>query len=142
MPWPAGPTLAAAVTGESSPVALVDSPPMGGSRLGTVPASLSIGDFSRATHLSVKMLRHYHQLALLEPSEVDPGTGYRRYSTDQIPAAQVIRRFRELDMPLEQIRAVLAPPDLRARTRLIADHLTRLERDLARTAGAVASLRD
>jgi len=107
-----------------------------------VPASLSIGDFSRATHLSVKTLRHYHRLGLLEPSDVDPGTGYRRYLTDQIPSAQVIRRFRDLDMPLEQIRAVLAAPDLRTRNQLIAAHLTRLEHDLARTQGAVASLRD
>jgi DNA-binding transcriptional MerR regulator len=107
-----------------------------------VPASLSIGDFSRATQLSVKTLRHYHRLGLLEPSDVDPATGYRRYATGQIPAAQVIRRFRDLDMPLEQIRAVLAAPDLRARNRLIAAHLTRLEQDLARTQGAVASLRD
>jgi DNA-binding transcriptional MerR regulator/effector-binding domain-containing protein len=107
-----------------------------------VPASLSIGDFSRATQLSIKTLRHYHRLGLLEPSEVDSGTGYRRYATDQIPAAQVIRRFRALDMPLDQIRAVLAAPDLSSRNRLIAAHLTRLEQDLARTSEAVASLRD
>ena len=30
-------------------------------------STLPIGDFSRATHLSVKMLRHYHELGLLEP---------------------------------------------------------------------------
>jgi DNA-binding transcriptional MerR regulator len=107
-----------------------------------VPASLSIGDFSRATHLSIKTLRHYHDRGLLVPSEVDPDTGYRRYTTGQIPAAQVIRRFRDLDMPLEQIRAVLEAPDLRARNRLISTHLTRLEQDLARTQDAVASLRD
>jgi DNA-binding transcriptional MerR regulator/effector-binding domain-containing protein len=106
-----------------------------------VPASLSIGDFSRATHLSIKTLRHYHHLGLLEPSGVDPDTGYRRYTTDQIPSAQVIRRFRDLDMPLEQIRAVLAAPDLRTRNRLISDHLARLEHDLARTQDSVASLR-
>jgi DNA-binding transcriptional MerR regulator len=107
-----------------------------------VPASLSIGDFSRATQLSIKTLRHYHRLGLLEPSEVDPDTGYRRYTTLQIPAAQVIRRFRDLDMPLEQIRAVLDTPDLRTRNKLISAHLTRLEQDLARTQTAVASLRD
>ena len=72
-----------------------------------MPASLTIGDFSRATHLSVKTLRHYHHIGLLEPADVDPDTGYRRYATDQIPTAQVIRRFRDLDMPLDQIHAVL-----------------------------------
>jgi hypothetical protein len=33
-------------------------------------STLPIGDFSRATHLSVKMLRHYHELGLLEPVDV------------------------------------------------------------------------
>jgi hypothetical protein len=39
-----------------------------------VPASLTIGDFSRATHLSVKTLRHYHGIRLLEPADIDPDT--------------------------------------------------------------------
>ncbi|GAA2017805.1 MerR family transcriptional regulator [Catenulispora yoronensis] len=102
---------------------------------------LSIGDFSRATHLTVKTLRHYHELGLLEPADVDPATGYRRYSVGQIPAAQVIRRFRELGMPLEEIRTVMAAPDLGTRNRHIAAHLSRLEEELGRTQRAVASLR-
>ena len=103
---------------------------------------LSIGDFSRATHMTVKTLRHYHQVGLLEPAAVDPATGYRRYTAEQIPAAQVIRRFRELDMPLEEIRSVLAAPDLQGRNERIAAHLSRLEGELGRTQRAVASLRD
>jgi DNA-binding transcriptional MerR regulator/effector-binding domain-containing protein len=105
-------------------------------------ATLTIGDFSRATHLSAKTLRHYHQIGLLEPADVDPATGYRRYTTGQIPAAQVIRRFRELDMPLEDIQAVLRAADLATRDRLIAAHLARMEADLARTQQAVSSLRE
>jgi DNA-binding transcriptional MerR regulator len=103
---------------------------------------LAIGDFSRATHLSVKTLRHYHRIGLLEPADVDPATGHRRYSTDQIPTAQVIRRFRSLDMPLEEIRAVIATPDIATRNELIAGHLDRLEASLTRTQEAAASLRD
>jgi DNA-binding transcriptional MerR regulator/effector-binding domain-containing protein len=105
-------------------------------------SSLTIGDFSRATHLSIKTLRYYHRVQLLEPAQVDQDTGYRRYTTDQIPVAQVIRRFRDLEMPIEQIQAVLRAPDMTARNRLIADHLSQLEQDLARTQQAVASLRD
>ena len=104
--------------------------------------SLAIGDFSRATHLSVKTLRHYHRIGLLEPADVDPDTGHRRYTTEQIPMAQVIRRFRALEMPLEEIRAVIAAPDLDTRNDLIAAHLDRLEENLAKTQGAVASLRN
>jgi DNA-binding transcriptional MerR regulator len=103
---------------------------------------LAIGDFSRATHLSVKTLRHYHRVGLLEPADVDPDTGHRRYTTEQIPTAQVIRRFRALEMPLEEIRAVLATPDVDARNELIASHLSRLEDTLARTQVAAASLRE
>jgi DNA-binding transcriptional MerR regulator len=107
-----------------------------------VEPTLTIGDFSRATHLSVKMLRHYHDIGLLEPAGVDPGTGYRRYGTGQIATAQVIRRFRDLDMPLEEIQAVLSAADPRTRSQLIAAHLARLEASLARTQDAVATLRD
>jgi DNA-binding transcriptional MerR regulator len=104
--------------------------------------SLAIGDFSRATHLSIKALRHYHRIGLLEPAHVDLGTGHRRYGTSQIPTAQVIRRFRTLDMPLEEIHAVITTPDLAARNELIARHLQRLEGTLLRTQEAAASLRD
>jgi DNA-binding transcriptional MerR regulator len=106
-----------------------------------MPSLLAIGDFARATHLSVKMLRRYHQSGLLEPAEVDSQTGYRHYTTAQIPVAQIIRRFRNLDMPLNEIHAVLAAPDLQTRNDVIASHLSRLEGNLARTQGAVASLR-
>jgi DNA-binding transcriptional MerR regulator len=103
---------------------------------------LTIGDFSRATFLSVKTLRHYHRVGLLEPSDVDPVTGYRRYTSHQIPTAQVIRRFRDLDMPLEEIGSVLRATDQATRSQLIAAHLSRLEESLADTQRAVASLRD
>jgi DNA-binding transcriptional MerR regulator len=110
--------------------------------MGGVPGYLSIGDFSRATHMTVKTLRHYHQLGLLEPAEVDPHTGYRRYTAGQIPAAQVIRRFRDLGMPLEEIQGVLSAPDLRTRNERITAHLSRLEEELGRTQSALTSLRD
>ena len=78
--------------------------------------------FLRATHMSIKTLRHYHRVGLIEPADVDRFTGHRRYTTDQIPAAQVIRRFRELDMPIEEIRGILTAPDVAARNELIAAH--------------------
>jgi len=106
-----------------------------------VTSSLAIVDFSRATHLSVKTLRNYHRLGLLEPAQVDVETGYRRYTSDQIPTAQIIRRFRDLDMPLGEIAAVLKAPDVRTRNDLLAEHLGRLESELAQTRAAVSSLR-
>ena len=102
---------------------------------------LTIGDFSRMTHLSVKALRHYHDMGVLEPAAVDPFTGYRSYDTSQVGPAQVIRRLRDLGMPLDSIAAVLAAPDLEARNREIAAHLERMERQLEQTQSSVAALR-
>ena len=104
--------------------------------------ALTVGDFSRVTHLSVKTLRHYHQVGLLDPDEVDPGTGYRYYTLDQIPTAQVIRRLRDLDMPIADVKAVLAAREVKARNTLIAAHLDRLESELSQTRTAVESLRN
>lgn len=104
-------------------------------------ALLTIGDFSRMTYLSVKALRHYHEIGLLEPADVDPSTGYRLYRPSQVPTAQVIRRFRDLGMPLEDVKAVLDAPDVDSRNRAIVAHLERMQRQLEVTQATVASLR-
>jgi DNA-binding transcriptional MerR regulator len=101
---------------------------------------LAIGDFSRMTHLSVKALRHYHDVGLLTPAEIDPASGYRFYEPGQLPIAQVIRRFRDLGMPLDEIREVLQAPDVGARNQVIVAHLERMESQLAVTQSVVASL--
>jgi hypothetical protein len=82
-----------------------------GQRIADMSPRLAIGDFSRMTHLSVKALRHCHDVGLLTPAEIDPSSGYRFYVPGQVPIAQVIRRFRDLGMPLDQIREVLQAPD-------------------------------
>ncbi|WP_336026812.1 MerR family transcriptional regulator [Geodermatophilus sp. FMUSA9-8] len=102
---------------------------------------LAIGEFSRLTHLSVRTLRRYHDAGLLEPATVDPASGYRYYSADQIPTAQVIHRLRELDVPLPDVARIVRSPDPGDRAELVAGHLRRLEDQLAATREAVASLR-
>jgi len=104
-------------------------------------ALFTIGEFSRATHLSVKALRHYDDVGLLTPTDVDPLTGYRLYATAQVPAARLIRRFRELDMPIEEVRAVLDAPDVASRDAAILEHLQRMEGKLEQTQATVASLK-
>ena len=48
---------------------------------------LKIGEFSKLSRVSVRMLRHYDEVGLLAPSEVDPMTGYRYYSERQLITA-------------------------------------------------------
>src|ERR1700751_1913594 len=103
--------------------------------------TVSVGRFATMTHLRVKTLRHYHQVGLLEPAEVDPHTGYRYYALEQLPTAQLIRRLRDLRMPVAGVRAVLVASSPRERDTLIAAHIDHLETELAMTQAAVKSLR-
>jgi DNA-binding transcriptional MerR regulator/effector-binding domain-containing protein len=102
---------------------------------------LSIGDFSRMTHLSIKALRHYHDVGLLVPAEIDATSGYRFYEPDQVVTAQVIRRFRDLEMPVDEIKAIVIAPDPSDRNEVIVNHLERMQGQLKKTAETVTSLR-
>jgi DNA-binding transcriptional MerR regulator len=107
----------------------------------TTTAKLSIGDFSRMTYLSVKALRHYHDVGVLEPAEVDPASGYRFYLPRQVGLAQMIRRLRDLGMPLDEVRTIVQAPDARSRDEALVAHLRRMEAQLETTQQTVASLR-
>jgi DNA-binding transcriptional MerR regulator/effector-binding domain-containing protein len=87
---------------------------------------LSIGAFSRVSGLTVKALRHYDEIGLLEPARVDEGTGYRYYGLEQARAAEAIRRLRSLEIPLDEIRELLGADEPVVRERL-AVHRARLE---------------
>ena len=88
---------------------------------------LSIGRFARLAGLSVGALRHYDELDLLRPADTDRFTGYRRYRRDQLEIARTIARLRDLELPLDEIRAVLATDDPAERRRRLDVHRARLE---------------
>lgn len=69
---------------------------------------LSIGQFARLARLSVKQLRHYATLGLLEPAWIDPASGYRYYRSAQARDALAIGLLRSLDVPLPVVAAVLS----------------------------------
>jgi len=71
---------------------------------------LTIGAYARLTGLTPKALRHYDAIGLLLPVAV-ADNGYRVYGRDQVDVGRTIRRLRDLDVPLEDIRAVLDDPD-------------------------------
>ena len=59
----------------------------------------------------------------------------------KVNTAPMIKRFRELQMPLNEIRQLLTSPDDSTRNAIMAAHLRRLENDLERTRSAVSELR-
>lgn len=105
-------------------------------------ARVSIGDFAVMTGLSRKALRHYHDIGILEPAQVDDHTGYRFYDTGQVDHAHIIRRFRALGMSIPDIKALLSADQAAARIGIITTHLAHMEEQLQQTRDTVGALRE
>jgi len=105
-----------------------------------------IGTVARLAQVSVRTLRHYDDLGLLKPAYVDPLTGYRHYTPDQVLRLHRILVLRDLgvslsevgqliddDVTVEQLRGILRLRQAEARARLAAqtEQLTRVELRLA-----------
>lgn len=73
----------------------------------------TIGEFAALCRLSPKALRLYDEMGLVVPARVDPSSGYRFYSSEQVETARLVCSLRQLDMPLAVIASVLelAPAD-------------------------------
>ncbi|MGA3057799.1 MAG: MerR family transcriptional regulator [Candidatus Limnocylindrales bacterium] len=100
---------------------------------------LPIGRFSEICRLSIPALRHYDELGLLPPAAVDPDTGYRYYSMAQAVDADRIRTLRFLEMPLAEIRAILAGDPERTKA-LLEAHRKRLVEQAGRQQYAISLL--
>lgn len=61
-----------------------------------------IGEFSKLTQVSVRMLRYYDEVDLLKPVKVDKFTNYRLYSVEQIQTLQKILLLRDMDFPVKK----------------------------------------
>jgi DNA-binding transcriptional MerR regulator len=68
---------------------------------------LNIGAFARLGEVTPRMLRHYDELGLLVPQQVDPASGYRLYSVHQLGTLHRIVALRDIGFGLEQIRQIL-----------------------------------
>lgn len=71
---------------------------------------MKIGEFADINHVTTKMLRHYDKIGLLQPSSVDPETGYRIYDVSQSALLNWIVILKNLDFSLSQIRGMLGGP--------------------------------
>ncbi|MHB1347667.1 MAG: MerR family transcriptional regulator [Candidatus Humimicrobiaceae bacterium] len=68
---------------------------------------LSIGMFSKINRITVKTLRHYDETGLIKPCRVDKKTGYRYYSTEQLPRMHRIISFKQMGLTLDEIKIIL-----------------------------------
>jgi len=100
----------------------------------------SIGGFASLTRLSIKALRLYDQLGILQPLHIDHQSGYRYYGVGQLPSARLIRILREMDMPLVTIRQVLTAwivsSPVEAET-LVRDYVEQREKQVEQIRGQI-----
>jgi DNA-binding transcriptional MerR regulator len=104
-----------------------------------------IGDFARHGRVSVRMLRHYDALGLLEPAHVDPAAGYRSYEAAQLARLNRIVALKDLGFTLQQVRSILdhqvSVEELRGMLRLRQAELqSQIAADSARLAQVEARL--
>jgi effector-binding domain-containing protein len=62
-----------------------------------------IGEFSKLSQVPVKTLRYYDEIGLIRPASVDPATGYRYYTAEQLPRLNTVLALKDLGFKLEQI---------------------------------------
>ena len=74
---------------------------------------LKISEFSKLSHLTVKALRFYEKEGLLKPASVDEWSGYRFYETYQLEIAAKIKSYRQLDLSIEEIKAIFNGSDVK-----------------------------
>jgi len=106
----------------------------------------SIGDFARLGRVSIRMLRHYDAIGLLEPARVDRFSGYRFYSADQLSRLNRIIALKELGFTLQQVHSILDEKvdaaELRGMLRMRRAQLEhQVASDIARLAAVNARLR-
>ncbi|EWT01807.1 MerR family transcriptional regulator [Intrasporangium oryzae NRRL B-24470] len=95
---------------------------------------LTIGEVARDSGLSASALRFYDRQGVLVPAEVDPSSGYRRYTGAQVRSARLVAGLRRVGMPLGEVALVLeqdARGQVSGAAAVVAAHERRLEEGLA-----------
>jgi DNA-binding transcriptional MerR regulator len=101
----------------------------------------AIGEFARHGRVSIRMLRHYDAIGLLQPVHVDAATGYRFYDADQLSRLNRIVALKDLGFSLRQVASILdehvSPAELRGMLKL---RQAELEQQIATDAARLAQV--
>ena len=68
---------------------------------------MRIGEIAAFFEVSVKALRIYEKMGILNPAKIDESTGYRYYTADQVKHLDAILELRELGFSLTEIQDLL-----------------------------------
>ncbi len=119
--------------------------PLGESQTISNKKLFSIGEVSRLKGITVKALRFYQKIGLLAPCTVNPDSGYRYYSSEQLVLMDIIKAMRAVDVSPREIREVLAGKSTPHLLKFLDAQRERTERkirDLRRTARVISGVQD
>lgn len=100
----------------------------------------TIGEFSQLGAISIRMLRHYDEIGVLAPAQVDPVTGYRSYSIAQLRDLNRVVALRGLGFSLAEVRQLLAGITAAEMRGMLLLRQTELARRLAADRSSLASV--
>ncbi|GAB2178466.1 MerR family transcriptional regulator [Dongia sp. agr-C8] len=100
-----------------------------------------IGEFSRIARVSGRLLRYYDSIGLLSPGRVDPATGYRYYTADQLGALNRILALKDLGLSLDEVarlvKGEISPEEIRG---MLTLKKLELERSLSEDANRLRNI--
>lgn len=100
-----------------------------------------IGEFSRLTQVSIRMLRYYDETGLLKPAQIDKFTNYRLYSTEQISNMNKIIFLRDLGFTVSEIAAALSQWDDKLILGLLDNKQLEIERTIKTEQEKISKIR-
>ena len=103
---------------------------------------LKIKEFSLLCGVTVKTLRHYEKIGLLQPFEVDEWTGYRYYNVSQMQTMENIRRLKEMGFSLDEISEMFASGSLKPTLQTLEKKIAESERELRKLQQRCTMLRN
>jgi DNA-binding transcriptional MerR regulator len=101
---------------------------------------ISIGRFAGLTGISANTLRRYDESGLLSPAFTDPFTGYRLYAIEQLDTGILIRLLRDLDVPLDEVTALVGAGGLQDMKAVLRHHRERIVERHAELEGVLARI--
>ena len=102
---------------------------------------LSIGKMAQLNGTTVKTLRLYHEMGLIEPAAINPQTGYRAYYAEQSLEFDFIQRLQSMGFSLSEVKSYLGMDKELDRLRFLHHKLEAIERRMGELKSASDSIR-
>ncbi|MCG2803267.1 MAG: MerR family transcriptional regulator [Cellulomonas sp.] len=101
---------------------------------------LTIGEFSRLSRVSVRMLRHYDEHGVLQPTRVDPFSGYRFYAPALLRTAGRVRALRDAGLGVADLAACAPFTEAALLRRVLLERRAAAQAEIAAVRSRVADI--